>query len=220
MATRDPPPPTHGSQTITATPTPGEPEAGPSNFGVLRLRGAAPANAPRVQWTSDVVDNEGLNKKKSKSAAQTALPDRFSFVAQSAASTTSHGGSTSPARTSQRTTRTTRQRTVTSSHRRLTAADTSTIPRSGGARLHRRQLYGMRAETSPCSRRSRRTSMSISRRTTRVRCVILSLQALMLGQGRPRAASDVHGRRGAGRRLAVYPCKLYDYGRACKRMSH
>ena len=35
--------------------------------GVLRLRGA-PRSRPRVAWTEDVVDNEGMGKKKSKSA--------------------------------------------------------------------------------------------------------------------------------------------------------
>ncbi|THH10885.1 hypothetical protein EW145_g1038 [Phellinidium pouzarii] len=34
---------------------------------VLRLRGG-PRATPRVAWTEDVVDNEGMGKKKSKSA--------------------------------------------------------------------------------------------------------------------------------------------------------
>ena len=34
--------------------------------GVLRLRGAR-RRGPRVAWTEDVVDNEGLGRKKSKS---------------------------------------------------------------------------------------------------------------------------------------------------------
>lgn len=35
-------------------------------MGTLRLR--ARRQAPRVTWTEDVVDNEGMGKKKSKSA--------------------------------------------------------------------------------------------------------------------------------------------------------
>lgn len=34
--------------------------------GTLRLRGG-PRSGPRVAWDEDVVDNEGLGKKKSKS---------------------------------------------------------------------------------------------------------------------------------------------------------
>lgn len=33
---------------------------------VLRLRGAYDGNDRSVQWAEDVVDNEGLNRKKSK----------------------------------------------------------------------------------------------------------------------------------------------------------
>ena len=36
------------------------------DVGVLRLRGG-PSNQPRVSWKEDVVDNEGMGKKKSKS---------------------------------------------------------------------------------------------------------------------------------------------------------
>ena len=35
--------------------------------GTLRLRGG-PRDRPRVVWDEDVVDNEGLGRKKSKSA--------------------------------------------------------------------------------------------------------------------------------------------------------
>lgn len=59
-----------GSQVTTATPSQNESgRAGPSQEQptVLRLRGAAPRNAPRVQWEDDVVDNEHMGKKKSKS---------------------------------------------------------------------------------------------------------------------------------------------------------
>lgn len=38
----------------------------PNSIGVLRLRGA-PARRQRVMWTTDTVDNEGMDKKKSKS---------------------------------------------------------------------------------------------------------------------------------------------------------
>merc|ERR1739841_237500 len=41
------------------------PEAGPSN-PVLRLRGGPSRTGPRVQWDEQVVDNEGMGKKKSK----------------------------------------------------------------------------------------------------------------------------------------------------------
>ncbi|KZV67335.1 hypothetical protein PENSPDRAFT_688235 [Peniophora sp. CONT] len=61
--------PRDGSRTITITPTPapeeGSGNAGPDIAGVLRLRGARQPG-PRVQWTEDVVDNEGMGKKKSK----------------------------------------------------------------------------------------------------------------------------------------------------------
>ena len=36
------------------------------DVGVLRLRGG-PSNQPRVSWKEDVVDNEGMGNKKSKS---------------------------------------------------------------------------------------------------------------------------------------------------------
>lgn len=69
-----------GSQVITREERDGEPEAGPSNArttseagsvssGVLRLRGAGRGDGPRVQWGNDVVDNEHLGKKKSKSVS-------------------------------------------------------------------------------------------------------------------------------------------------------
>jgi protein phosphatase 1 regulatory subunit 11 len=41
--------------------------AGPGPTGTLRLRGG-PRSRPRVVWSEDVVDNEGLGRKKSKSA--------------------------------------------------------------------------------------------------------------------------------------------------------
>lgn len=41
-------------------------EAGPSN-PILRLRGGPSRTGPRVQWDEEVIDNEGMGKKKSKS---------------------------------------------------------------------------------------------------------------------------------------------------------
>lgn len=58
-----------GSRTITVSP-PQETQAGPSTLphaiGTLRLRGG-PLRRPKVTWTDETVDNEGLGKKKSKS---------------------------------------------------------------------------------------------------------------------------------------------------------
>lgn len=50
---------THGSQTILQT------SSGPAN-PTLRLRAPDTSSRPRVQWAEDVVDNEGMGKKKSK----------------------------------------------------------------------------------------------------------------------------------------------------------
>lgn len=41
--------------------------AEPAPTGTLRLHGG-PRSRPRVVWDEDVVDNEGLGRKKSKSA--------------------------------------------------------------------------------------------------------------------------------------------------------
>lgn len=41
---------------------------------VLRLRGAPDRNERRIQWAEDVVDNEGLGRKKSKGLSPPALP--------------------------------------------------------------------------------------------------------------------------------------------------
>lgn len=61
---------------MTITPTPAaelseSSEAGPSSrppgaSGVLKLRGG-PLRKQRVVWSDEVVDNEGMGKKKSKS---------------------------------------------------------------------------------------------------------------------------------------------------------
>lgn len=61
--------PSDGSRTITVRDSqPGGEGAGESSeeIGRLRLR-AAPRNRPRVVWREDVVDNEGMGRKSSKS---------------------------------------------------------------------------------------------------------------------------------------------------------
>ncbi|KAI9639427.1 phosphatase inhibitor-domain-containing protein [Dioszegia hungarica] len=68
-------PATHGSRTQTITPTPAleaGTEAGPSRpsavvppTGVLKLRGGTGRKA-KVVWSEEVVDNEGMGRKKSK----------------------------------------------------------------------------------------------------------------------------------------------------------
>ncbi len=77
--------PSHGSRTYTVTESqPRESQPGPSGavegsedersvdavgraVGRLVLRGG-PRSQPRVVWREDVVDNEGMGKKKTKSA--------------------------------------------------------------------------------------------------------------------------------------------------------
>ncbi|KAI7833902.1 phosphatase inhibitor-domain-containing protein [Kickxella alabastrina] len=68
----------HGSRTMVIDPSHTVPGLGPDrSAGVLHLRGfpeehtsettiAAAVGSPRVQWSDDTVDNEGLGKKKSK----------------------------------------------------------------------------------------------------------------------------------------------------------
>lgn len=108
----------HGSRTMTLTPTT-DAEAGPStasasppetsregtpsSVGVLRLRGGPTVRRPRVNWSAETIDNEGMGRKKSKSecgavrvlSTQASVADTLGYF-QSAASTTSHGVSTSP----------------------------------------------------------------------------------------------------------------------------
>ncbi|KAI0260434.1 phosphatase inhibitor-domain-containing protein [Gloeopeniophorella convolvens] len=50
--------------------------AEPTPSGTLHLRGG-PRNRPRVAWDGDVVDNEGLGKKKSKICCIYHRPKRF-----------------------------------------------------------------------------------------------------------------------------------------------
>lgn len=66
--TVNPAAPPSGSQTITHTPAESEGEAPDPNheIGVLRLRGG-PVRRQRVVWADEVVDNEGMGKKSSKS---------------------------------------------------------------------------------------------------------------------------------------------------------
>ncbi len=56
-----------GSATQTRTTAPAL-----SAPAILRLRGAHPPSAHRVQWAEDVVDNEGLGRKSSKGLFATA----------------------------------------------------------------------------------------------------------------------------------------------------
>ena len=74
--------PGDGSRTVTITaanpeeaeadsqPGPSTTEPQPPLRSVLKLRGG-PRSRPQVQWTEDVVDNEGAGRKKSKSACIT-----------------------------------------------------------------------------------------------------------------------------------------------------
>lgn len=65
--------PSHGSRTITIDPTQEDyadenTDSGEDDVGILRLRGDMSARRPRaIQWDESVVDNEHMNKKKSKS---------------------------------------------------------------------------------------------------------------------------------------------------------
>jgi len=71
--------PEAGSRALTETATParrageeinnGEPS---ESVGVLKLRGG-PSRRQRVVWSEGTVDNEGMGKKKSKSASGAAL---------------------------------------------------------------------------------------------------------------------------------------------------
>lgn len=72
------PTPTHGSRTITVNAT--EAEQNEQNdeenvhVGILRLRGDMNVRRPRaIQWDESVIDNEHMNKKKSKSKFKNVL---------------------------------------------------------------------------------------------------------------------------------------------------
>lgn len=63
-------PATDGSRTVTLDPTQteSESESEDDHIGILRLRGDPSARSPRqIQWAENVVDNEHLGRKKSKS---------------------------------------------------------------------------------------------------------------------------------------------------------
>ncbi|KAK2625856.1 hypothetical protein QTJ16_005168 [Diplocarpon rosae] len=65
QAEHQPPSFARQTQTTTQTDTPSETRTQP----ILHLRGAPREAAPterRIQWAEDVIDNEGLNRKKSK----------------------------------------------------------------------------------------------------------------------------------------------------------
>lgn len=65
--------PSHGSRTLTIDPAQEDyadenTDSGEDDVGILRLRGDMSARRPRaIQWDESVVDNEHMNKKKSKS---------------------------------------------------------------------------------------------------------------------------------------------------------
>lgn len=70
MSTRERPQVREGSQTVTTpqnSSSQDEDERAASPSGVLRLRGGG--NTRHVVWTDETVDNEGMGKKKSKSAS-------------------------------------------------------------------------------------------------------------------------------------------------------
>ncbi len=64
--------PATGTLTQTTTPTRGTTREGQLSppMGTLRLRGAPEAERRTIRWAEDVVDNEGMGRKKSKGCAQ------------------------------------------------------------------------------------------------------------------------------------------------------
>ncbi|KAH8983683.1 phosphatase inhibitor-domain-containing protein [Lactarius hatsudake] len=74
--------------------------AGPAPAGTLHLRGG-PHNRPHVVWSEDVVDNEGLGRKKSKICCIYHRPRRFdesSDEDSSGAESESDNGNARPSR--------------------------------------------------------------------------------------------------------------------------
>lgn len=66
--------PSHGSRTLTVDPAQEESQSGgeqsqdDEDVGILRLRGDMNVRRPRaIRWDDNVVDNENMGKKKSKS---------------------------------------------------------------------------------------------------------------------------------------------------------
>lgn len=76
-----------------------DPEAGPAPTGTLRLRGG-PRSRPRVVWDEDVVDNEGLGRKKSKICCIYHRPRRFDESSDEDSSGTESGSDDGDARPS------------------------------------------------------------------------------------------------------------------------
>jgi hypothetical protein len=77
MALRQQNQPESGSRTLTQTATPARGAGEDTNngepsepVGVLKLRGG-PSRRQKVVWSEETVDNEGMGKKKSKSALNT-----------------------------------------------------------------------------------------------------------------------------------------------------
>mgnify|MGYP002477718697 FL=1 len=70
-----PTPASHSSRTLTLSDAPpssssSDPQPAPANpLPTLRLRGRADPGARGVTWSDNTVDNEGLGRKKSKSAS-------------------------------------------------------------------------------------------------------------------------------------------------------
>ncbi|XP_040165438.1 E3 ubiquitin-protein ligase PPP1R11-like [Anopheles arabiensis] len=74
--------PTGISRTVTETilqdeSVPGTSSSGPQEPPVLRLRLQKPRNGKKVQWTNGTVDNEHMNKKKSKCCCIYVKPRAF-----------------------------------------------------------------------------------------------------------------------------------------------
>jgi len=76
-----------------------EPATGPAPAGTLRLRGGL-RNRPRVVWDEDVVDNEGLGRKKSKICCIYHRPRRFDESSDEDSSGTESGSDEGGARPS------------------------------------------------------------------------------------------------------------------------
>jgi protein phosphatase 1 regulatory subunit 11 len=77
-----------GSRTVTLDPTAEESsgtESEDDSIGILRLRGDPSARSPRqIQWADNVVDNENLGRKKSKSTYLHSIDNRQLELLQSA----------------------------------------------------------------------------------------------------------------------------------------
>ncbi|XP_063702085.1 E3 ubiquitin-protein ligase PPP1R11 [Culicoides brevitarsis] len=76
MASHIHPAESSSSVTVTQTVAPTD-EADTSSEPVLRLRLQKPKNDKKVQWTTETVDNEDMNKKKSKCCCIYVKPRQF-----------------------------------------------------------------------------------------------------------------------------------------------